>query len=208
MKDFPQFVLASQSPRRRQLLTEAGYRFEVMPPPVSEPPLGSHANPPQLAEALAYFKACSVLGERPDRIVLAADTIVACCDQLLGKADDEAHARKMLTMLSGSRHQVITGLAILVPVCPDQPPGPQERLLASDVTHVTMRPLTPAEIDGYVASGEWRDKAGAYAIQETGDAFIEKIEGSWSNVVGLPMELLERLFGQVRRMLGEKDCHE
>lgn len=173
----------------------------VLPPPLEEPPLFPHGNPSQLAEALAFFKASAVLGERPDRLVLGADTLVVCGQELMGKAADAGQARQMLQMLSGSRHRVITGLAMLIPPCRQESPGPRERFLASETTYVTMRHLSEKEIEGYIASNEWRDKAGAYAIQETGDAFIEKIEGSWSNVVGLPMELLERMFQQVLRLV-------
>ncbi len=201
MKGFPQFILASRSPRRQQLLREAGYDVAVMPPPLEEPPLLAHGNPSQLAQALAYFKASSVLGERPDRLVLGADTLVVRDQELMGKADDPDQARRMLQSLSGSRHRVITGLAMLIPPCRQEPPGPRERFLASETTYVTMRPLSGEEIDGYIALNEWRDKAGAYAIQESGDAFIEKIEGSWSNVMGLPMELLDRMFRQVLRLV-------
>jgi septum formation protein len=104
--------------------------------------------------------------------------------------------------LSGTRHSVITGLAVLLPP-PPADADPQEpsswRLLASETTYVTMRRLSGLEIDQYVASGEWRDKAGAYAIQQTADRFVRRIEGSFTNVVGLPMELLGRMLRQVRR---------
>jgi septum formation protein len=156
----------------------------------------------QLAEALAYYKARLVHRDHADQIVLGADTIVACGEEILGKADDEAQARQMLSRLSGTRHDVITGLALLVPT----PGGRAERLLASDITQVTMRRLSDEEISQYVASSEWRDKAGAYAIQETGDAFIEKLEGSFTNVVGLPMELLERMMAKARELLSERSA--
>ena len=196
MMSFPKFILASRSPRRRDLLRERGYRFEVVPPPLAEPPsTGGISAPIQLAEALAYFKARSVFAARPDRVVLGSDTLVALDDDIFGKPADANDARRMLHRFSGTRHRVITALALLAP-----PPGPDEyerRLLAADTTYVTMRRLEPAEIDGYIASDEWRDKAGAYAIQESGDAFVEKIEGSLTNVIGLPMELLERMLRQL-----------
>ena len=192
MRNYPEFVLASRSPRRRQLLEQAGYRFRVVPPPLPEPSCPALAvAPAQLAEALAYFKARAVARRLPDEIVLGADTVVACGGRLLGKARDADEARRMLSTLSGTRHAVITGLALLAPaggagLAP-------RRYLASETTYVTMRPLSDQEIDRYVASGEWRDKAGAYAIQENADAFVERLEGSFSNVVGLPVELLGRL---------------
>ena len=198
MKDFPEFILASRSPRRRQLLSDGGYRFRVVPPPLCEPPTASpEVTPAQLAESLAYFKARSVFAGHPDSIVLGVDTVVALDEEVFGKADDEDGARQMLSRLAGTRHCVITGLALLAP--PDRPGGPEQRLMASDITYVTMRELAADEIDQYVASGEWRDKAGAYAIQEKADAFIEKVEGSFSNVIGLPMELLERLLQRAHR---------
>ena len=114
---------------------------------------------------------------------------------ILGKAEDEEQARRMLSAISNTRHAVITGLALLVPV----PGGMEDRFLASDITYVSMRRLSDEEIDRYVASGEWHDKAGAYAVQETADAFIEKLEGSFTNVVGLPMELLEKMLTAAAR---------
>ena len=203
MNDLGEFILASRSSRRSQLLRQAGYRFRIEPPPLDEPAAAEeHTSPAQLAEALAYFKARSVLVANPGGIVLGADTVVALGDEVFGKAADETGAREMLSRFSGTRHCVITGLALLAP--PEHPSGAEQRLIASDTTYVTMRPLAAAEIDDYVASGEWRDKAGAYAIQETADVFVEKIEGSFTNVVGLPMELLERLFEQVSRHLGSR----
>ena len=185
-------ILASSSPRRRGLLAGAGYRFEIVEPPIDESdnrPGG--LSPIQWAEALAYFKARCVREHRPDRCVLAADTLVCVGEQVLGKPADGAEARRMLRTLSGTRHSVITGVALLGCV--------SRRLIASDTTYVTMRALTGREVDQYVQSGEWIGKAGAYAIQETADRFVENIEGSFSNVVGLPMELV----GRMVRTLGE-----
>ena len=185
-------VLASASPRRRELLSAAGVAFEAVAPPIPEPsdadwPLGPAAR----AEALAFFKARSVRDLRPDAWVLGADTLVARAGVVLGKPVDAADARRMLRSLAGTRHAVITGVALL---------GPGgERSLLSEATRVTMREMTAAELDQYVASGEWKDKAGAYAIQETGDRFIESIEGSFTNVVGLPMELIGRLLARIAR---------
>lgn len=191
-------VLASSSPRRRQLLQEAGYVFDVLPPPLVEPQIMAGGLPPQAyAEALAYFKARSVAARHQHVCVIGADTIVvvgganpAIEGTILGKPTDSSDARRMLQTLSGSRHAVITGLALLGP-------GPQ-RTIVSDTTFVTMREMTPQEIEEYITSGEWIGKAGAYAIQETGDKFITKVEGSWSNVVGLPMELLEKVLRTVK----------
>jgi len=183
-------ILASSSPRRRQLLTDAGYQFEVVAPTLAEPEEGlKHLPPCQQAEALAYFKARAV-GTRDGAYVLAADTIVAAGGSVLGKPADAEEARRMLTDLSGTRHAVITGVALL---------GPDgRRRIASDTTYVVMRKITPREIDRYVAGGEWQGKAGAYAIQETADRFVERLEGSFSNVVGLPVELVGRMIHELR----------
>lgn len=202
MKPFPEFILASRSPRRRELLTRAGYRFRVAPPTVSEPAHVPPGVPPaQLAESLAYFKARAVAETLPGEIVLGADTVVTCAGRTFGKAADADQARRMLKEISGSRHTVTTGLALIVPARPGRAP---RRYLASDTTVIVMRDLSDEEIDDYVAGGEWRDKAGAYAIQETADAFVDHIEGSYSNVVGLPMELLDRLLDAARHDL-ERD---
>ena len=186
-----ELVLASGSPRRRQLLAEAGIPFTVVAPMLAEPEdLFSRLPPMQQAEALAYFKARTVADQFPGRYVLGADTIVAKGNRVLGKPADQDQARAMLAELSGTRHRVITGVALL---------GPDgERLIASDVTFITLRAMSPQDIDGYIASQEWRGKAGAYAIQETADRFISAVEGSFSNVVGLPIELVERMIHELR----------
>jgi septum formation protein len=186
----PEFVLASSSPRRRQLLQEAGYRFTVVEPSVAEPDEAfTGLSPAQQAESLAYFKARAVSDLYPGRCVLGADTIVAVGAKVLGKPGDADDARTMLQNLSSTHHAVITGVALLTPDC--------RRIIASDVTYVTMRAITPEEIQQYIDSGEWIGKAGAYAIQETADRFVAKVEGSFSNIVGLPMELLARMLERI-----------
>ncbi len=179
-------ILASSSPRRHDLLQAAGVPFRAVPPRIDEPAdLEGYASPAQLAEALAFFKARAVADRHPDTWILGADTIVALEGEILGKPRDADHARTMLHRLSRSRHAVITGVALL------RPDG--RRYLTSDTTYVTMRPMTDAEIEDYIASGEWIGKAGAYAIQETADRFVTRVEGSFSNVVGLPIELVTRM---------------
>jgi septum formation protein len=205
MKDFPEFILASRSPRRRQLLEEAGYCFHAMPARLEEPhAIPPDASPTQFAEALAYFKARAVQEVRPEMPILAADTIVACQGTIYGKPEDAFDARCILSTLSGTTHQVITGVALLLPHLEPVPDPCSLRLIASETTSVTMRALTRKELDDYIASGEWHDKAGAYAIQETADAFVEKIDGSFSNIVGLPMELVDRLTAKAREMLTQQ----
>ena len=184
-------VLASGSPRRQELLRRAGVEIRVVPPLIDEP---SHRpdclSPRQWAEALSHFKArCVAAMGYWDKCVLAADTICALGQRVLGKAADADEARQMLHDLSRNPHQVITGVTVL---CPGK------RLIASDSTTVTMRPMTDDEIDAYVDSGEWIGKAGAYAIQETADRYVDHIDGSFTNVVGLPMELVLEMLERAR----------
>jgi septum formation protein len=183
-------ILASSSPRRQELLKEAGFDFKVVCPPIQEPDeIIGKLLPIQQAESLSYFKARSVADAHPDALVLGADTIVALGLKVYGKPVDADDARRMLGDLSGTRQCVITGVTLLAPA--------GGRLIASDVTHVTMRPITKQEIEDYIASGEWIGKAGAYAIQETADRFVEKLEGSFSNVVGLPMDMVEKMICEI-----------
>lgn len=186
-KDKPQFILASSSPRRQQLLGEAGYRFDVVDPPLEEPD-ERHKGlaPAQLAEALAYFKARAVAeGRGYAQPVLAADTVVALGEQVIGKPIDADDARRILSSLAGTQHEVITGVALVAPG--------GRRALASRTTRVRMRELSPDQIGQYISTGLWEGKAGAYGIQDGDDAFVEAIDGSFSNVVGLPMELVPML---------------
>jgi len=181
-------ILGSASPRRRELLSAAGIAFDVERPDVDESlPLG--IDPTEAARLLAERKARAIVGRVPaDRIVLAADTIVAVdvagTWQLLGKAEDEQEAAEMLRLLSRARHQVVTGVCAL-----SAHPGAAPHV-GSERTWVSMRAITSAEIAAYVASGEWRDKAGGYAIQESADRFVVGLEeGGIDNVVGLPVGL-------------------
>jgi nucleoside triphosphate pyrophosphatase len=187
-------LLASASPRRRELLAAAGIEFDVCATDVAE----------DLPEAIEPAVAAVLLAERKARaapqhaadFVLAADTIVAVGQELLGKPSDPADARRMLELLSASRHEVITGVCALRTADGETASGFER-------TYVTMRTITPGEIDAYVASGEWEGKAGGYAIQETADRFVTRLEeGGFDNVVGLPvrvaLELLARLGAGVR----------
>jgi len=184
----PQLILASNSPRRRELLRQAGYRFTVRAPPIEDRGLPAAPTPGALAESLAYLKAAAAIdGYRLTAgLVLGADTIVVLGGRIIGKPADEADARRILSDLSGSQHEVITGLALV-------DAASSRRMLAHDATRIRMRRMSPAEIAAYVASGEALGKAGAYAIQETGDRYVEEMAGSMTNVVGLPMQLLERM---------------
>ena len=194
----PRLILASSSPRRRSLLARAGVKFDVVDPPLDEPTeIPQESSPAGQAEALAYFKARAVADQYPRAVVLAADTLVATSEGVLGKPSDQAQARSMLHRLSGTRHQVITGVAMVGPGT--------RREITSATTYVTMREMTEEQIEAYIASGEWVGKAGAYAIQETADRYIETLEGSFTNVVGLPMELvLEMLQRSVENISANK----
>jgi septum formation protein len=181
-------ILASGSPRRRDLLSEAGYHFEIVPATAEEPKVAGQAiEPEQAAQALAYIKAKEVADrmEQPS-VVLGADTLVACNGDILGKPEDADHARAMLHRLSRTRHRVITGVVLI-----DTMEGREVSEFAT--SWITMRPMSEKEIEDYVTSGEWEGKAGGYAVQETADRYIVKIDGSFSNVVGLPMELVSEL---------------
>lgn len=180
-------VLASASPRRKELLEAAGLVFVIDPAHVSEE-LAGETEPARVAEVLAERKARAVAARRGEEAawILGADTVVAVADgsrwRLLGKPEDAAEARAMLETLSGSRHRVVTGVSVV------RTPG-LATLTASATTWVTMRALLADEVASYVASEEWRDKAGGYAIQENADAFVTRLEGTLDNVVGLPVRL-------------------
>ncbi|MFI5102644.1 MAG: Maf family protein [Terriglobales bacterium] len=173
-------VLASASPRRQELLHNAGVPFEVQPADIPEDPLpGESAK--ACAERLAREKALAVARQRLHDCVLGADTVVVVDGQILGKPSDAADAKRMLRMLSGREHQVITGVCLVVRGEPS---------VASETTLVTMSELTDEDIADYATSGEPIDKAGAYAIQGIASRWIPRIEGDYSNVVGLPVALV------------------
>jgi septum formation protein len=177
----PKLVLASQSPRRRELLTTAGFSFEVRVRPVEEVRRAGEA-PEAYVRRLAQAKAEASWIDA-DEIVLGADTVVVLDQDVLEKPQDLADARRMLTLLSGREHTVITGICL-------------RHVRGRDVDHVSTAvrflPLSAAEIDAYVASGEPMDKAGAYAIQGLGSKFVERIDGDFFNVVGLPVSRVYR----------------
>jgi septum formation protein len=169
------------------LLAEIYPAFDVEPCPLPEPALKSRrVLPRQWAQALAYFKARAVADRFPGRWVLGADTIVACDGQVLGKPRDLADARRMLELQARVPSDVITGLALL---CGGDS---SRRLQRVDTTRVWMRD-DPTAREAYLASGDWAGKAGAYGIQNVGDQLVERYEGSFSNVVGLPLEVVAAL---------------
>jgi septum formation protein len=171
-------ILASASPRRLALLAQIGITpSAVDPADVDETPLKDEL-PAAYAARIARAKAEAVAARHPKSVVLAADTVVCCGRRILPKAEEETNARKCLNLLSGRRHRVITAMAVVK----------EGRLREKSVmTMVRFRRLLVAEIDAYIASGEWQGKAGGYAIQGLAAAFIPAINGSYSNVVGLPL---------------------
>lgn len=189
-------LLASASPRRRDLLDAIGVPHDVRPAEVSEPSPGSLA-PGDHVLAAARAKARAVARLDPGRLVLGADTVVAvghAPSDVLGKPADTAEARRMLSALSGRRHEVLTAVVL---AREGARAATAERVA---VTRVTFTDLSPSWISRYVATGEPLDKAGAYAVQGRAAGSIRRLDGSWSNVVGLPLEELPDLF----HALGEK----
>jgi septum formation protein len=181
-------VLASASPRRQELLRSAGIRFEVQPAHIAEDPL-PREGAREYAERLAREKALSVARQRPHDLVLGADTVVVVDSQILGKPSDAADAARMLRWLSGREHLVITGVCLVVS---------GQGSVASETTSVTMSEISEKEITDYIASGEPMDKAGGYAIQGIASRWIPRIEGDYSNVVGLPVALVWRMLRRAR----------
>lgn len=174
-------ILASQSPRRRELLSTAGFEFTVRVRPVEERK-ASHEAPRDYVLRLSREKA-EASWDGADEVVLGADTIVVLSDKVLEKPTDRDDARSMLTSLSGVRHTVLTG------ICLRYKGGAISEVESTDVQ---FAPLSPAEIDAYVQSGEPMDKAGAYAIQGLASKFVERIDGCYFNVMGLPLALFYR----------------
>ena len=184
-------VLASRSPRRARLLREAGYDIDVLPADVDERRLDAET-PRKYVSRLAASKASAVAPQADGRIVVAADTVVLIDGLVLGKPADRREAVSMLGRLSGRTHEVLTGVVAA---------RDGRRLDAVEATRVRLATLDPGRIAWYVDTGEPDDKAGAYAVQGIGSRFIERIDGSYTNVVGLPIALVDRF---VRR-LGRDD---
>jgi septum formation protein len=191
-------ILASASPRRRQLLAEAGYKFTVVPPDIDESAFLTEAiDPCEYAKRLALAKAKSVAQKHPaslakdgtsrqDCIVIGADTVVDFNGQIIGKPNDAKEAKEITRKLFSAPHKVITAVAIVRL-------NDGTEIVESDSTTIYPKKITDKQIAEHIKSGSWQNKAGAYAIKETDDEFIERIEGSLTNVMGLPMELLSRL---------------
>jgi septum formation protein len=180
-------ILASSSPRRIALLKMLGYHFDVVPHKVEES-IYSDILPTDLVQHLAFLKARDVAGRVDDNaIIIAADTIIVYNKRILGKPKDARDARKMLLMLSNTEHDVISGICIIDTLS-------KKKMLRFGRTYIKIRSITEEEIDEYVKTGEPLDKAGSYAIQDKTRKFVEKIEGSYSNAVGLPLEIVKETF--------------
>ena len=196
-------VLASASPRRQELLGSDGISFAVQAADIDESPLpGESAQ--ACAERLAREKALAVWRSRPSDVVLGADTVVVVDGQNLGKPMDPADAARMLRMLSGRVHAVITGVCLVKSGTSGQGLGAKDPQcgVSSETTLVTMTDISDEEIRAYVETGEPMDKAGAYAIQGRASRWIPRIEGDYSNVVGLPVALVYRMLrGGDRRLI-------
>jgi septum formation protein len=175
-------ILASASPRRRELLREAGYDFEVHPADIDEDDYPASILPGDLAQRLALLKAQAMVEKFPTDVILAADTVVAFGDRPLGKPENETQAIEMLQLLSGTTHVVITGVTVLRPAT-------RFSISTRVMSAVRMKCWSSKEIQRYVAGGSWKGKAGGYGIQDNrSDPFVIRQAGSHTNIVGLPME--------------------
>ena len=186
-------ILASSSPRRKHLMAEAGYEFICVEPDVDESAFDTDGiSPCEYAKRLALAKARSVAEKFPDCLVIGADTVADFGGEIIGKAADAKEAEEITRRLFSRPHKVITAVAI---VRIDD----GTEIIESDSTTVIPKKLTESQIAEHIKGGSWQGKAGAYAIQEGGDEFIERIEGSMTNVMGLPMELLRR---ELKKLIG------
>lgn len=179
------FILASASPRRKGLLEKAGYNFDVIVSSVDESKFET-TNPIKFAQTLALAKAKDIANKFPDKLVLGADTIAECNGRIIGKPKDATEAEKITRMLFSQPHKVITGVAF-VKICDNT------EIVKSDITTVYPKKMSEEQILSHIAGGSWEGKAGAYAIQETGDEMVEKLDGSLTNVMGLPIEMVSNI---------------
>jgi septum formation protein len=182
----PPLILASTSPQRRAILEQLGIPFEVVPPRYEEHDAPG-TSPAQLVRQHARGKARSVAGRAGERPVLGVDTAVVVDGAVFGKPADATEAETMLEQLGGRSHVVLSGLCLVTPAW---------EVLRDEATLVTFRSLTPRDLAAYIATGEWHGRAGAYAIQGVGASLVERIEGDYLNVVGLPAALLVNLLAE------------
>ncbi|MHC5075863.1 MAG: Maf family protein [Planctomycetota bacterium] len=187
----PRLILASSSPRRKELLQEAGYKFTVKMPNVDEAAFAkANFTPVEHAEQLALAKANSIAEDCPDALIIGADTVVDLKGQVIGKPKDTEDARRILKKLSASAHKVITGLAL---ICSSN----NIKIVKSEITTIYPRKMTDNQINKVIKSGVWQNKSGACSIEDFGE-FVEKTEGSLTNVMGLPMELLQKTLKEIK----------
>ena len=183
----PRLILASASPRRAALLSQIGMTFEVYPSNIPETEHHHDTSPEVVTQTLASLKARTVAERYTDGVVIGADTLISFDNELLGKPDDDEHAKQMLSRLSGQCHDVVTGVSLF-----NLKKGKEKTW--AETTQVYFRNLHQAEIEHYIKSGEPSDKAGAYGIQGKGAVFVKRIDGCYFNVVGLPLaSLVEQL---------------
>ena len=193
----PNLILASASPRRAVLLSQIGLTYDIHPSDAVEPPHNAHVNKSasEVTQALALLKASSVVQHYDSGLIVGADTLVSFGGKLLGKPADDAEALAMLTSLSNTCHEVVTGVALI-----DASSGREQ--VWSETTQVYFRKLQSVEITAYITSGEPADKAGAYGIQGRGAAFVRRIDGCYFNVVGLPLASLVEHLSNFQRHVG------
>jgi septum formation protein len=185
-------ILASASPARRDLLTRAGYLFDTLPANIDEPDGAGFTDPRALVEHIAWLKARTVAPKVSESLVLAADSLGWINGRPIGKPADEADARRILRLLAGSVHELWTGVCLWR--------RPDDLQFAwQESSRVQMAALTDAEIDAYLATRTWQGCSGAYAIQEGADPYVRVLEGSTTNVIGLPMERLEQVLSKIDR---------
>lgn len=188
---FKKIILASASPRRRELMTQYGFTFQVLPADANTETVYEplrFSSPAEFVCSEARFKAENVAARFPDEdlVVVGCDTVAVCRGEILGKPADRADAERMLRLLSGSEHEVISGLCLL------NPSAPAEMFLEPVVTRLLMDVLTPEQLTEYLDSGKWEGKAGAFGYQD-GNDWLRVLYGTESNVVGLPMERLTEI---------------
>ena len=185
--DEKKFILASKSPRRKLLLEQAGFSFAIIPSGVDESEIATaNLDSIEHTKTLALAKAMDVARKYPTRFIFGADTVVDFEGEIIGKPKGPADAERITRMLFSRPHKVITAVALLNI-------DRAIEIIEAVVTIVYPHKLTEAQIAEHIKGGLWQGKAGAYGIQETGDEFVERIEGSFTNVIGLPMELMEKL---------------
>ncbi|MBU2037610.1 MAG: septum formation inhibitor Maf [Gammaproteobacteria bacterium] len=188
-------ILASASPRRRELLQQIGVQFRVQVADIDETPQAGET-PAAYVARLALGKAQKVAAANPGCVVLGSDTTVVLDDEILGKPENDADAARMLAALAGRRHQVMTAVALV---------QDDQQRVQTVITNVHFTPLTAAQITAYVATGEPADKAGAYGIQGLGAVLVDAIEGSYSNVVGLPLTETAAMLQEFNIPIWDKD---